>query len=78
MQIIVRDGKAKYAFEDDINLVVNEQMICIPNLNILDLNSNNSTIYSNVTDTPADFECDKYLYDGTNFILNPDWVDDSE
>jgi hypothetical protein len=33
----------------------------------------NTIIYKDVTDTPADFDWNKYMYDGALWSLNPDY-----
>jgi len=33
----------------------------------------NTTVYTGVTDTPADFDWNKYTYDGTTWTANPDY-----
>jgi hypothetical protein len=39
-----------------------------------DMTSENSTLYEGVTDVPDDWDYDKYLYDGTTWTLNPNYV----
>jgi hypothetical protein len=40
-----------------------------------DMTSENSTLYEGVTDTPDDWDYDKYLYDGEAWSLNPSWTE---
>ena len=42
---------------------------------IADMDSSNSTIYENVTDTPEDWAGWKYMYDGSEWTLNENWYD---
>ena len=41
---------------------------------IADLNASTATVYENVT-APADWVGNKYTFDGTDWALNPAWVD---
>lgn len=93
MKIIVENetGLVKYALDDDkpveftagqINVGDPESLDFI----IADLNSDNSTLYENVTDVPADWIGNKYTYDNseeartgsTVWTQDPDWVDPTE
>jgi hypothetical protein len=48
-----------------------------PEFNIADLNSDNAVVYENVS-PPADWDGDKYFFDGQTWSLNPDYVTDEE
>ena len=63
-----------YIFEDEHNLVATDTEITCPHFIIGDMNATNATIYTGVT-SPEDWQGCKYLFDGTNWTLNPDWTD---
>ena len=44
---------------------------------ICDMNSSNSTIHTGVT-PPADWRGSKYLFDGTDWTANPDYIAPTE
>lgn len=69
---------SKYLLADDVAVSATTENITVGNpaqFIIADLNSDNATVYSNVTDAPADWSGNKYLYDGAAWTLNPNWVD---
>ena len=75
MQIITKDGIAKYAFEDSDELQILGTKIIAPDFIIGDLNIANCILYANIEDVPQDFAGDKYLFDGEEFDPNPDYVE---
>lgn len=74
MQTIVRDGVSLYLFADDAILTITAESIITPDFVISDCNSADSVVYQGVT-PPADWAANKYCFDGTNWNLNPVWVD---
>lgn len=79
MQLIVRneDDIAIYLFEDDIALTVLEEEILVgspPHLIISDCNAKNVTVHD-VIDAPADWVGWKYIYSGSKWKLNPDYIE---
>lgn len=71
---------SKYLFEDDKAIDIQADKINVgdpANLDFIigDLNSNNATLHENVTNSPADWAGCKYMFDGTTWTQNPDWVD---
>jgi hypothetical protein len=74
MQTIVRDGGSLYLFADNATLSISDESITTPDFVISDCNSANSVVYQGAT-PPADWAANKYCFDGTNWALNPLWVD---
>ena len=74
-KIITRNGVVKYVFDDTDSIDVQIGRIITPDFIIGDLNSTNCTFIENITDAPEDFSGDKYLYDGVNWTLNPDYME---
>ena len=66
-----------YIFEDDHTLTATTTEISCPHFVIGDMNSGNATIHAGVI-PPADWTGGKYLFDGTNWTANADWVDPKE
>lgn len=64
MKIITQNGIAKYTFSDDVPLKITTKNIICPDFIIGDLNSLNSVLSSEVTDTPGDYRDEKYRYNG--------------
>ena len=82
MKTIVENDSnlSKYLFEDDkaVDMQAGQINVGDPaNLDFIigDLNSENSTLYENVADAPADWVGNKYTYDGTTWTQDPNWVD---
>lgn len=70
-------GISKYLLEDTVVLNITAEDISVGqpvSFIIADLNNSNTTVYENVT-APEDWTGRKYFFDGTNWTLNPDWVD---
>ena len=79
MKTIVENATSlsKYLLNDAEAVVLNEDNIVVgnpPKLIIADLNASTATVYENVT-APADWIIDKYTFDGTDWTLNPAWVE---
>lgn len=87
MKTIVATAKnlSKYILADDAAVTFEVRQIDVngivkqilytktPEFNIADLNSDNAVVYENVT-PPADWDGDKYFFDGQSWSLNPDYV----
>lgn len=68
---------SKYLVADDVEIAVSADIITVGNpaeFIIADLNSSNSVVYEGVT-APTDWVGNKYMFDGTNWTLDPNWVD---
>lgn len=68
---------SKYLLADTEVVVLNADNIVVgdpANFIIADLNASTATVYENVT-APEDWVGNKYTFDGTDWTLNPDWVD---
>lgn len=79
MKTIVENATSlsKYLLDDAEVVVLNEDNIVVGNpaeFIIADLNASTATVYENVT-APADWIGNKYTFDGTDWTLNPAWVD---
>ena len=73
--IIENESKlSKYIFEDDEEIILEENLIKTSEMFICDLNSNNSTVVSSVT-PPEDWAGNKYMYENDTWTLNSDWID---
>ena len=66
-----------YIFEDNPTIIVTAENITCPNFIIGDLNSSNAAVYTGVT-PPEDWAGSKYLFDGTIWTENPDYVEPEE
>lgn len=68
---------SKYLLDDTEVVVLNEDNIVVgnpPKFIISDLNASIATVYEGVN-APIDWVGNKYTFDGTDWTLNPDWVD---
>ncbi len=79
MKTIVENATSlsKYLLDDTEAVVLNEDNIVVGDpakFIIGDLNASTATVYENVT-APADWVGNKYTFDGTEWVQNPDWVD---
>lgn len=79
MKTIVENATclSKYLLDDAEVVVLNEDSIVVGDpaeFIISDLNASTATVYEGVT-APADWVGNKYTFDGTDWALNPDWVD---
>lgn len=78
MKTIVENATdlSKYLLDDAEVVVLNEDNIVVgapAKFIVADLSASTATVYENVT-APADWTGNKYTFDGTNWTLNPDWV----
>lgn len=67
-------GESKYIFADEHQVSLLGTYIQTEGFLIGDLNASTATLYENVT-PPEDWVGCKYLFDGTDWTLNPSWVD---
>lgn len=79
MQTIVENTThlSKYLLDDVEVVALNEDNIVVgdpPAFIIDDLNASTVTVYEGVT-APADWIGNKYTFDGTEWTLNPNWVE---
>jgi hypothetical protein len=69
---------SKYVFEDDKPVTMGSDKLTIGSdpvdFYVADLNSSNSTMNENVT-APEGWSGCKFLFDGTDWSDNPDWVE---
>ena len=82
MKTIVENATSlsKYLFDDAEAVVLNEDNIVVGDpaeFIIADLNASTATVYEGVT-APADWIGNKYTFDGTDWTLNPAWVEPFE
>jgi len=80
MKTIVENstGLSKFVYENDVVITMEADRIVIGDPEFLIVachNENDSTVYENVTDVPADWAGNKYMYDGTTWTQNLNWVD---
>lgn len=60
--------------EDSGSVFLNVDNIIINNTDfVYGRNISNVSVYKDVADTPADWDADKYIYDGTTWSTNPDY-----
>ena len=79
MKTIVRKGSnvSLSLFKDDVIVEITNTNIKVKGLQlltILDCDESNAIVYENVN-APGDWKEWKYLYDGENWSLNPDYVE---
>ena len=77
MKTIVRTqtNESLYLFSDEQYLLCETDKIIIGDpvqYNISDCNNKNTFVYTDVT-APDDWVGCKYLFDGTTWVINPDW-----
>lgn len=68
-----------YIFDDSVELIIGDENIVVGNpvqFIIADCNISNANLYENVT-PPTDWAGHKYLFDGSNWLSNPSWIDPS-
>ena len=78
MKTIVKtaDNVSRFIVEDDV--VINSTSINISVGNpvkytVWDLNKDNITIYTDITDVPDDYKGGKYCFNGSAWTSNPSW-----
>ena len=76
MQTITFNGSniSAHIFADDDVIIATEEKTTCSNIIICDLNKINSTIHTGVT-PPEDCVGGKYLFDGTTWSANSDYVE---
>jgi hypothetical protein len=70
---------SKYLLADDVVVTLNADHIVVgepPQFIVADLNSDTAGVYEGVT-APSDWVGNKYTFDGTDWTLNPNWVEPS-
>jgi hypothetical protein len=67
-------GESKYLLAEDAKVSMFADSVLLPDCIVADLNASTATLYENVTPPEDWFGC-KYLFDGTDWTLNPNWVD---
>lgn len=70
-------GLSKYLLEDTIAVTLNDDAIVVgdPAMFIVaDLNAGNAVVYEDIT-APDEWTGNKYTFDGSEWTLNPDWID---
>jgi len=67
-------NKSAWIFEDSDILTSTADGTTCPDLVITDMNSSNSTIHTGVT-VPEDWNWGNYLFDGTTWTIDPNWVE---
>ena len=77
MKIIVKTetNESLYLFANETYIYADDNKTIIGNpleYSILDCNNKNTIVYTNVT-PPEDWVGCKYLFDGTTWVINPDW-----
>lgn len=75
MKTLTKNGVSIYLFDDNKALDIQSDKIVVGDpvdFIIGDCNSENVTLHENVTD-PGDWAGHKYLFDGTDWTLNPDY-----
>lgn len=77
MKTLTKNNLSLYLLADDEALNITTQDITVGNpakFIIGDCNSTNTVLQEGVTG-PVDWIGGKYFFDGTDWTLNPDWVD---
>ena len=77
MKTITKENLSLYLFDDTEVVDINADNITVgnpPKFIIGDCNSTNIVLHEGVT-KPSEWVGHKYLFDGTAWTLNPDWVD---
>jgi hypothetical protein len=70
-------GLSKYLLEDTVAVTLKDDSIIVgepPLFIVADLNADNAIVYEDVT-APDDWVGNKYTFDGSEWTLNPDWID---
>jgi len=73
---------SKFLLADNVEIVATNTEITVGNPQVSNPDyiigchsSEDTTIYTNVTNAPSDWYGNKYTFDGTNWTAVPDWVD---
>jgi hypothetical protein len=79
MKTIVENATSlsKYLLDDVEVVVLNDDSIVVGDpakFIIADLNAGNAAVYEGVT-APEGWTGNKYTFDGSEWVLNPDWVE---
>ena len=80
MKTLTKNNLSLYLFGDEKPLSIQQDKIVVGDpeeLIIGDCNINNTTLHGGIT-APADWVGGKYFFDGTDWALNPDWVDPTQ
>lgn len=74
--LITKDTRvSKYVFEDEAEVIIQDNLVITPNFVIADLNSSNAEIVEDVV-VPEDWTGCKYLLaEDSSFVLNPDYTE---
>jgi hypothetical protein len=81
MKTIVENATnlSKYLLADDVVVTLNADHIVVgepPQFIVADLSSDTAGVYEGVN-APSDWVGNKYTFDGTDWTLNPNWVEPS-
>ena len=77
MKTLVKDGISIYLFSNDEVVAMSDTSITVgepARFIIADCSSADTTLYTGV-DSPEDWFGHKYLFDGVDWTVNPDWTD---
>lgn len=77
MKTLTKNQISLYLFEDDEVLNPTPTSIIVGDpikFTVADCNSENTILHEEVT-APSDWFGGKYLFDGTDWTLNPNWVE---
>ena len=66
---------SKFIFEDDVEITLTPEQIITPEYTIGDMDSSNSTLIENITDTPQDWIGHKYIYENNEWKRSSGWMD---
>ena len=69
---------SKYLLADDVFVTMTSNNITVGDpaqFNIGDMNSESASLHTDVTNSPEDWVGNKYLFDGTTWAANADWID---
>ena len=77
MKTVTKNNMSLYLFDDSehVETLENRMVVGSPvRFIVADCNTSNSVLHEGVT-PPADWVGCKYMFDGTDWTLNPDWED---
>lgn len=77
MKTLTKNSVSVYVFEDNEHINMTDKNIAVGNplkFIIGDCNNGDTLLHENVT-PPEDWSGNKYLFDGSAWTPNPDWVD---